>query len=100
MAVVQERIIDRFVGRRFTYLPVSRGLSRETVEEFCRHNGYAFSVGLDPDRNIYSMYATRSVPRSFLIDTDGIIVMSAVEYETDYLDVIADEIERLLPKID
>ena len=100
MAVVQERIIDRFADRPFTYLPVSRGLSRETVEEFCRQNGYTFPVGLDPDRSIYGMYATRYVPRSFLIDADGVIRMSAVEYETDYLDVIAAETEKLLRKIE
>ncbi len=45
------------------------------------------------------MYATRYVPRSFLIDADGKIIMSAVEYETDYLDVIAEEIEKYLRKI-
>lgn len=99
MAVAQERIIDRFADERFTYLPVSRGADRETLEEFCRQNGYTFPVGLDPDRSIYGMYATRYVPRSFLIDADGKIIMSAVEYETDYLDVIADEIEKYLRKI-
>lgn len=99
MAVVQKRIIDRFADERFTYLPVSRGADRETIEEFCRQNGYTFPVGLDPDRSIYGMYATRYVPRSFLIDADGKIIMSAVEYETDYLDVIADEIEKYLRKI-
>ena len=59
----------------------------------------AYILGLDPDRSIYAMYATRYVPRSFLIDADGKIIMSAVEYETDYLDVIAEEIEKYLRKI-
>jgi len=100
MSVVQQRIIDRFAGRGFAYLPVSRGLGRETVEEFCRQNGYTFPVGLDPDRSIYGMYATRYVPRSFLIDADGTILMSAVEYETGYLDIIAGQIEKNLRKTD
>ena len=33
-------------------------------------------------------------------DADGVIRMSAVEYETDYLDVIAAETEKLLRKIE
>ncbi len=96
MAVVQERVIDRLDGCEFTYLPVSRGMSRETVEQFCRQNGYGFPVGLDPDRSIYNMYATRYVPRSFLIDRDGTIVLSAAEYDTGYLDTIVARARELL----
>lgn len=98
MAVVQERIIDRFESCEFTYLPVSRGMDRTTIERFCRQNGYTFPVGLDPDRSIYNMYATRYVPRSFLIDRDGTVVLSAAEYDTGYLDTIAARAFELLGK--
>lgn len=96
MAVVQTKVIDRLEDEDFTYLPVSRGLSRETVERFCEDNGYTFPVGLDPDRSIYELYATRYVPRSFLIDRDGTIALTAAECGTDYLDTIVDRARELL----
>lgn len=96
IAVVRDRIIDRFEGEEFTYLPVSRGLPREAVESFCEQNGYDFPIGIDPSRSIYSMYATKYVPHSFLVDRNGIVRLTAAEYEPEYLDTIAEQARHLL----
>ena len=45
---VQTDIIDRFAGKEFVFLPVSRGEKREAVEAFREKTGYAFPMGLDP----------------------------------------------------
>ena len=54
MQQMQTQIVDRFADRKFRFLPINRGETQQTVQEFCRELGIAFSVGLDPDMSIYS----------------------------------------------
>lgn len=51
---VQAELIDRFEGRDFVFLPVSRGETRETVARFREQTGYRFPMGLDPEQTIYN----------------------------------------------
>lgn len=80
MALMQEGIVDRFAGRPFRFLPVSRAEERETVAAFCRETGIAFPVGLDPDGTVYGLYATRYVPRNLIIDPAGRVLLAAGEF--------------------
>ena len=80
---VQKEIIDRFEGRPFVFLPVSRGESREAVAAFREKTGYAFPMGLDSLRTVYDRYASNFIPRNFLIGPDGKVVFSAVGYDEE-----------------
>lgn len=96
IAVVQEQIIDHFKGKEFHYLPVAREQDYNSIKEFCLANGYTFPIGLDPKREIYNLYATQYVPRSFIIDQQGIIRNIYVEYELAELSTIVETIEKML----
>lgn len=96
MKVVQHAVIDRIADTDIRYLPIARDGRRGAIEEFCRQNGYEFAVGLDPDRSIYTLYATSFVPRMFVIDRGGIVRASYVEYGTGRLDEIVSAAEALL----
>ena len=63
---VQKDIIDRFAGRNFVFLPISRGEKREDVAAFREKTGYTFPMGLDPSQAIYDRYASNYIPRNFL----------------------------------
>ena len=67
---VQKDIIDRFAGRNFVFLPISRGEKREDVAAFREKTGYTFPMGLDPSQAIYDRYASNYIPRNFLIGAD------------------------------
>ena len=86
---VQQQIIDRFAAQEFVFLPISRGEQRATVEAFRAKTGYAFPMGLDPDETIYKRYATRFIPRNFLIDRTGRVVKVSVGYdETEFAELV------------
>ena len=80
---VQQQVIDRFAGEEFVFLPISRGEERAAVEAFRAKTGYAFPMGLDTDETIYKRYATRFIPRSFLIDRTGRVVKATVGYDDE-----------------
>ncbi len=76
---VQKDIIDRFKGNEdFVFLPVSRGETRETVAAFREKMGYTFPMGLDPEQKIYRLYASNYIPRNFVIDRNGKVVLASV----------------------
>ena len=86
---VQAEILDRFAGKDFVMLPVSRGERRETVERFIDKTGYTFPVGLDADQSIFRKYATNYIPRNFLIGADGRVIYVSVGYdEADFGEMI------------
>lgn len=93
---VQKDIIDRFTGKEFVFLPVSRGEKRETVEAFREKTGYTFPMGLDSARTVYDRYASNYIPRNFLIDKEGKVVLATVGYDDEEFDALIRTIEKTL----
>lgn len=93
---VEKDIIERFAGKPFVFLPVSRSEKRETVAAFREKMGYTFPMGLDTDGSVYAKYAETYIPRNFLIDKQGKVVKASVGYdEAEFAELIKD-IEKLL----
>ena len=93
---VQKDIIDRFAGRNFVFLPISRGEKREDVAAFREKTGYTFPMGLDPSQAIYDRYASNYIPRNFLIGADGKVVLATVGYDPEEFDEMIKTIEKIL----
>ena len=95
---VQKDLIDRFAGRDFLFLPVSRGEARSAVETFRNQKGYDFPMGLDSAQSVYGLYATNFIPRNFLIDREGNVVQATIGYEPEEFDALIANIEKTLEK--
>lgn len=95
---VQKDVIDRFVrpDGDFVFLPVSRGETREAVAAFREKTGYTFPMGLDPEKQIYQLYAIDYIPRNFLIGRDGKVVALTVGYEEEEFDQFLETIAAQL----
>ena len=96
---VQAEIIDRFAGRPFVFLPVSRGEERETVAAFREKTGYDFPMGLDSNRTVYDHFASNYIPRNFLIGPDGKVLLASVGYDEEEFQELIRSIEEALAKI-
>ena len=89
LARVEKDIIERFKGKPFVFIPVSRGEKRETVAAFREKMGYTFPMGLDTESTIYKKYAQTYIPRNFLIDKEGKVVKASVGYdEAEFAELI------------
>ena len=95
---VQKEIIDRFVGRPFVFLPVSRGESREAVAAFREETGYEFPMGLDSTRTVYDRFASNYIPRNFLIDAKGKVVAATVGFDDLEFEELIQTIEATIKK--
>lgn len=95
---VESDLIERFKGQNFLFLPISRGEEREAVADFRTQMGYNFPMGLDPERKIYDLYASNYIPRNFLIDEQGKVVLTSIGYTADEFDALIAQIESMLQK--
>ena len=96
LARVEKDIIEKFKGEPFVFIPVSRGEKKETVAAFREKMGYTFPMGLDPERKIYDLYASNFIPRNFLVDQNGQVVIASVGYEVEEFDALIAKIEELV----
>ena len=93
---VEADIIERFKDAPFVFIPISRGEERQTVADFRKKMGYTFPMGLDPERKIYDLYASNFIPRNFLVDQNGQVVIASVGYEVEEFDALIAKIEELV----
>ena len=93
---VEADIIERFKDAPFVFIPISRGEERQTVADFREKMGYTFPMGLDPERKIYDLYASNFIPRNFLVDQNGQVVIASVGYEVEEFDALIAKIEELV----
>ncbi|WP_339730510.1 redoxin domain-containing protein [uncultured Gimesia sp.] len=85
---------------RFRMLVIGREETTESVQEFCKENGFTFPAAADPDRGVYSLFAKESIPRTLVISPEGTILFyTAGFYEPDLkrLEVMLDQQLAKLP---
>ena len=93
------KIIAPYKNADFVLLPVSIGETMALVKEKMaklKQDGIDFNVGIDPAQSIFNLYATGSIPKSFLIDKKGIIRFVSTGNSEDNLNKISLMIQDLL----
>lgn len=92
-------ILEPFQDKDFVLIPISRGEKKEVVQKMMdkfEKRDIEFNVGLDPNKSIYSLYATETIPRNFLIDQNGQVVYISDGFSEEKLKQIAHLITKLL----
>ena len=87
--------ITAFDSSKFRFLPIARNEKRATVEQFRLENGYTVDMGFDPEGEIYALYATRYVPRNYLIASDGRVITISAEPAPTQPDALRSTISEL-----
>lgn len=98
---VPKKIIEPFKNDDFVFLAIARGESETKVltkVKKLREDKLEFTIGIDSDKKIWNKYATKLIPKNYLIDQNGIIKYVSTGNEEGNLDKIANEIAKLLKK--
>lgn len=83
-------------NEQIDFVVVGREETAETVREFHAVHEYLFHMLPDPDRVIYSQYAKEIIPRTYLIDRQGKVVVATFGFDIPELERVGMEAERLL----
>ena len=80
----------------FVFLPISRGEQKATVLSFVKKRGYTFPVAIDPDQTVWNLFATRAIPRNFVVDKNGKVVFTGVGYSEQDFQLVKKAIDKAL----
>ena len=96
-----EQIFKPYQNEDFVFLAISRGEEREKVMNKLKklhHDGIIFESGLDPDKKIWDKYATKYIPKNFVIDQEGIIRYISTGNKEGSVKLLSEKINDLLYK--
>lgn len=99
LAEFPEKILEPYKNKDFILLAISIGESEKKVKQKMsemKKYGVEFNVGIDPTKEIWNKYASGSIPKSFLIDKNGIIKYISIGNADGNIDKLANEINKLL----
>ena len=94
-----EKIIAPFKNDEFVLIPISIGERKKRIlqkMDKMKKYGVNFNVGFDPKKVIWNKYATGAIPKSFIIDQNGIIRYVSIWNSEGNVDRLANEIKKLL----
>jgi len=80
----------------FKLLIFGREHDWETVNKFKKDQGFTMPFYPDPERKIFSLYASQNIPRNFVIDKKGNIVYASVGFNEEDFAKLKAEIEKQL----
>lgn len=80
----------------FEVLVIGREHDWATVNKFKTDNNYVLPFYPDAKREIFSKYAKQSIPRNFVIDKDGNIVVASTGFQEAEFNKIIQKVEELL----
>jgi peroxiredoxin len=80
LPILEKEVWKRFEKDGVKVLVVGREETAETIKGFRRKNKLTMPFAPDPDKKIYALYATRYIPRTYVIDKSGKIAHQSVGY--------------------
>lgn len=86
---------EEFDATNTQILTISRGSTVSEVEEYFAANGYTFDCAVDANKSIYSLYATMYVPRTYLINREGVVDLTTVEYSPSHIEQLLSRASQL-----
>jgi peroxiredoxin len=97
---VDNEIWQRFDADRFAMIVVGREEGDDVLAPFVEKYDYDFPVAGDPDKTVYSQYASRFIPRNFVIGPDGTILYESQGFARHEFDEMLAVIERAVAALE
>ncbi|MEW6508439.1 MAG: TlpA disulfide reductase family protein [Bacteroidota bacterium] len=96
--LLQKNIFDVIKDKNFSILAISRGEETDTVKKFIERNKYTFPVYVDKEAKVYNLFASKYIPRNFVIGKDGIIKWASTGFVKEefyeMIEVIKEELNK------
>jgi len=97
---LEKEVWRRFDRDRFAVLVIGREENDEIIAPFVEKHGYTIPFAGDPEMVAYSQYASRFIPRNFVIGPDGTILFQSQGYERHDFEKMVEIIEQAVDAID
>lgn len=86
MSHLESEVWQQFKDRGLIVVAIGREHSAAEMIKFKADKHLTMAVAPDPKREIYSKYATKYIPRNFLIGRDGKIIFASMGFDQPEFD--------------
>ena len=94
---LQKEVYDKYKNNDdFVLIILGREHNWDEVNKFKTEQGFTMPFYPDPERKVFSVYADQNIPRNFVIDKKGKIVVSSIGFEEEEFESIKQKVETLL----
>jgi peroxiredoxin len=98
MPHLQKDIFQKFKDKNFVMVSIGREHNDAELKEFQKKREFTIPIAADPQRKIYSRFATQYIPRNYVIAADGKIAFQSVGYNQEEFKQMLDVIDKELKK--
>ena len=99
MPRLEKEVWQKYRSSDFQMLAIAREQTEEEVAAFRREHGFSFPLATDPEREVFNIFGTGGIPRSYVIAADGKIVFQSVGYDPEEFDEMKKLIKKELAKV-
>ena len=97
LPVVQEKIWMKYKDNsNFSLLSFGRGHTSAEINEFKAAKKFDFPIYPDKDKSIYGLFASKSIPRNYIVDKTGTVVYASIGYTAEEFEEMMAVLDRLL----
>jgi peroxiredoxin len=94
---LQKEVYDKLKSNKsFELIILGREHSWEEINKFKTDNKYNMPFYPDNGRKVFSLYAKQNIPRNFIIDKEGKVVVSSTGFTEKEFEEIVEKVEKLL----
>lgn len=91
-----QALAETFHDKNFVLLGINDGEGQDTARNYVEGKNLTFPMVLDPSKNVAQKYRIRSIPTTFLLNKEGVIVTVIIGALDWNQPAIQDTIRRLL----
>ena len=97
LAEVQSTLWPKYKdNKNFVMLVIGREHSDEDLQKYNERKKFTFPLYPDPKREVFSLFAEKSIPRAYLFGKDGKLIYSSVGYTEEEFQKLMKTIESAL----
>jgi peroxiredoxin len=98
MPHLQKEVFQKLKDKNFVMVSIGREHNDAELKEFQKKREFTIPIAADPERKIYSHFATQYIPRNYVIAADGKIAFQSVGYDQEEFQQMLTVIEKELKK--
>ena len=97
LADVQSTLWPKYKDNKdFVMLVVGREHTDEDLQKYNERKKFTFPLYPDPKREVFSLFAEKSIPRAYLFDKSGKLIYSSIGYTAEEFQKLMETIENAL----
>ena len=97
LADVQSTLWPKYKDNKdFVMLVVGREHTDDDLQKYNERKKFTFPLYPDPKREVFSLFAEKSIPRAYLFDKSGKLIYSSIGYTVEEFQKLMETIENAL----